>query len=113
MSRKPLTRLALAAALLLTGVAAPAAFAETEALSTLVHYGDLDLTQKAGVDQLVSRLNRAAETVCPSFPKSSIHISAQARTCRREAVAKAVADFGSPELAARLDPITPFPLASR
>jgi UrcA family protein len=113
MSRKPLTRLALAAALLLTGVAAPTAFAETQALSTWVHYGDLDLTQKSGVDRLVNRLNRAAEKVCPSYPYTTARISAPVRTCRHEAVRKSVAGFGSAELTARLDPIRPYPLASR
>jgi UrcA family protein len=113
MSRKPLVRLAISAAVLLTGVCAPAAFADTQTLSTRVVYGDLDLTQKAGIDVLVIRLNRAAERVCPSLPQSSVRMSAKARACRQAAVQKAVADIGSQELTARLNPIRAYPLASR
>jgi UrcA family protein len=113
MSRKPLARLALAAALFLTGLSAPGAFAETQFYTTRVHYGDLDLTRKAGVDTLVRRLNRAAENVCPTYGTSTIRISEQAQSCRQKAIRQAVADIGSAELVARLDPVRPYRLASR
>jgi UrcA family protein len=113
MSRKPAACLALAAALLLTAAAAPTAFADTESLSMRVQYGDLDLTRQAGIDRLVSRLNWAAEMVCPSIAIGRFRLSDQARDCRREAIRKAVADIGSAELAARLDPVRSYPLASR
>ena len=113
MSRKPLSRLVLAAALFLTGISAPGAFADTELLTNAVHYGDLDLTRKADVDRLVSRLNWAAEMVCPSHSIRAFPISEQAQSCRQKAIRQAVADIGSSELAARLDLVRPYRLASR
>jgi UrcA family protein len=110
---RPLARLALAAALFLTGISAPSAFAETGFLTTPVHYADLDLTRKAGVDRLVSRLNRAAEMVCPSSGRNTFGVSEPARTCRQKAIRQAVADIGSAELTARLDAVRPYRLASR
>ena len=69
---------------------------------------DVDL-----MNRLVSRLNRAAATVCPSYPTGGSHVSAGAAACRQKAIRQAVADIGSAELTARLDPVRAFPLASR
>lgn len=77
----------VAATLLLTILTGSPALAET--LSRVVHYGDLDLTNRVGVKTLRSRVYRAANWVC-SLPETSGSILPPVdQNCHREAMAAA------------------------
>jgi UrcA family protein len=66
-----------------------------------VAYGDLDLTNPAGVQALHRRLKTAAERVCPRTDgRVSAPDKAAAHECRKQALEHAVREIGSPELAA-------------
>jgi UrcA family protein len=67
-----------------------------------VYYGDLDLTQTAGIESLYGRLNRAARKVCSSYVLS-VGKQAELRhaACIRKAVSEAVSDIGNPRLTER------------
>jgi UrcA family protein len=82
-----------------TGVAAAASPA-TDVPSVVVRYADLDLATDQGVRTLYTRIARAALKVCPDAPISDLNAVAQARTCQRQAIARAVRDVNRPMLAA-------------
>jgi UrcA family protein len=64
-----------------------------------VFYGDLDLTQKAGVQRLYARLGQAARKVCASYTNSVRRDYERLRTeCIAKALSEAVSDIGDPAL---------------
>src|SRR5512138_3737028 len=67
----------------------------------VVSYADLDLSREAGARVMLSRLERAASTVCGGRP--DIHIINQLmlyRACTRKAMDGAVAQLGSSKVSA-------------
>jgi UrcA family protein len=86
-------------ALGVAGVSAAAAPA-TAAPSAVVHYADLDLATEQGARALYRRIAIAAETVCPAADNRDLAAAAESRSCREQAIARAVRDVGTPLLAA-------------
>jgi UrcA family protein len=107
-SRLPRTAAALAvlSACLATGAAgvarADAATGETPAVT--VAYGDLNLDSAQGSVALYARIAAAARKVC-AMPDDirDLGALASARSCERQAIARAVAVVNSPRLAAVYD----------
>ena len=66
-----------------------------------VGYQDLDLSERADTKVLYSRLRTAAEEVCNVYaaPRATVLNKVDAQ-CKREAIAKAVAAIGHPNLTA-------------
>ena len=78
---------------------AQAATPNDEAPSLVVRYGDLDLSTAAGARTLYRRLSTAAHQVCPFEDSKAPAQMAYNNTCRAEAVARALHDINSPQLA--------------
>ena len=89
---------ALAATLL--GAPSVPAFATglDDAPARVVHFGDLDLSHRTGTAVLYARIRSAAEEVCASRVAGYFEAIAVAKSCRQEAIARAVADVNSPLL---------------
>lgn len=66
--------------------------------SRVVAFGDLDLSQKAGVITLYSRINSAAREVCEPLDEINIKLLHERYHCRQNAVARAVAEVNSQAL---------------
>ncbi len=66
----------------------------------VMRFGDLNLASAAGSERLYQRINRSAELVCQSTPVTRPVFRAAIETCRRNAVARAVAAIGSEALTA-------------
>ena len=81
------------------GVSA-AAIPAADAPSVVVHYADLDLASEQGARALYRRIASAAWNVCPEVDNRNLKASAESRTCREQAIARAVRDVGTPLLAA-------------
>jgi UrcA family protein len=79
---------------------AQAATPSDEVPSLVVRYGDLDLSTAAGARALSRRLSTAAHQVCPFEDSKAPAQMAYNNTCRAEAIARAVHDINSPQLAA-------------
>ncbi|HVW67563.1 MAG TPA: UrcA family protein [Steroidobacteraceae bacterium] len=96
-----LARNTLLAVCLLTGSLGVAHAASwDEVPSRKVSYSDLDLSTAAGTRALYSRITAAARMVCPEENNADLAGVVRARTCRREAIERAVASVNSPQLAA-------------
>jgi UrcA family protein len=94
--------LAVVAVGFLTGAVSLAAAATPDSNSPaeVVRYADLDLTTEQGARTLYRRIVGAAETVCPQADIRDLARSAQSRSCRQQAIARAVQSVSSPQLAA-------------
>jgi UrcA family protein len=68
--------------------------------STVVHYGDLDLTSAQGVQRLYQRIVGAAKEVCNGWSDRELNEYARHRICIQESTSRAVAAVGKPALAA-------------
>jgi UrcA family protein len=79
---------------------AQAATAGNEVPTIVVRYGDLNLATEDGVQTLYRRLSVAAQEVCPLGDPKMLSQYTQNKTCRAEAIARAVHDVNSPKLAA-------------
>jgi UrcA family protein len=88
----PLKSLAFAAALsVLAGATAHAQTVDLQVRSQTVSYADLDLSQAAGVNTLMARINGAAKNVCGPAPDArEWHTAYQA--CIQSAVNQAVSE---------------------
>ena len=64
----------------------------------VVHFGDLDLSRKTGTAVLYARIRSADEEVCASRVAGYFEAIAVSKSCRQEAIARAVADVNSPLL---------------
>ena len=87
----------LIAALTLYAVSA-AGFAATppdDVRRQVVKFADLDLTRPAGAQVLYYRIQYAARNVCPTYDRFSN------RDCIKQAIARAVAHVGAPQLTTR------------
>ena len=78
---------AVAAATLMTGIAAGPAMAHEAAIA--VPYGDLNLASPAGRVRLDSRIFRAATLICGRYDPRELRMSALSRACRDEAISGA------------------------
>jgi UrcA family protein len=77
-----------------------AAEAETPPPQQVVRIGDLNLRDSRGVAVAYSRLLWAAERVCPFADSSDYWVRESATPCVIQAVSRAVAGIGSPQLSA-------------
>jgi UrcA family protein len=102
MIRSPRTvSLALFAAAMMapTALARPAPTPEVRSIP--VDFGDLNLSNAAGLNTLMSRLNRAAIHACGERPIATDEFQrVQFGICFDAAVGNAVADVGNPDLTA-------------
>jgi UrcA family protein len=69
-----------------------------DAPARVVQFGDLDLSRKTGTAVLYARIRSAAEEVCASRVATYLDAIAVAKSCRQQAIARAVADVNSPLL---------------
>jgi UrcA family protein len=94
--------LAIVALGILSGATSLAAAATptSDLAAVVVRYADLDLTTEQGARTLYRRIVGAAETVCPRADIRDLGRSAQARSCREQAIAHAVQYVSSSQLAA-------------
>jgi UrcA family protein len=96
------------ALLMLTGGFACAAAAGTASAATpdndvpsiVIRYSNQTLATDQGVQQLYSRIVRAAKQVCPDATIRDLAARASVQQCRQQAVARAVHQIDSPQLAA-------------
>jgi UrcA family protein len=66
----------------------------------VVSYGDLDLGSAQGIHTLYSRIATAAGHVCPFQDAKDLERVAYFKACRDAAIARAVGEIKSPQLAA-------------
>ncbi len=78
--------------------AAASAAPEVELRQRVVHFGDLDLSQDAGVALLYRRIRAAAREVCAAVDEHELYQVELSRRCAQEAIERAVADVNSPAL---------------
>lgn len=98
-------RLTVLAGCLLAGTLSVAQAASPEATDAgvptlVVSYGDLNLSTTEGNATLLQRITTAARRVCPLEDSRNLARAAYSNSCRAEAVARAVHDVNSPQLAA-------------
>lgn len=94
-----LTALACVSALLLTAV--PLAHAQ-ETNERVVRYADLDLNRAAGADVLISRISRAARSVCGDHTgRQPLQEMLPINDCRAIAMEDAISDVNHPVVTAR------------
>jgi UrcA family protein len=91
-----ITILTLSASVLLKAAAATPALPEPRQMTII--YDDLDLTRLAGVAKLYRRIELAAAQVCKGLNSRVPENFARERLCARQAIARAVAQVGSPAL---------------
>ena len=90
----------LAACLLAGSLGTEAATPQAGPPQMAVSYGDLDLSSSDGARELYRRISRAAERVCP-YPDARILSEIEVNHhCRDAAIARAVREVNSPQLAA-------------
>jgi UrcA family protein len=97
------SRIAALAAGIIAAAAVGASAAGTpaaDAPSVVVHYADLNLATEQGARALYQRIAIAAWNVCPVEDNRDLRAAAERRTCREQAIARAVRDVGTPLLAA-------------
>jgi UrcA family protein len=87
---------AVAAAALMTGIAAGPAMARSPAVA--VSYGDLNLASPAGRLRLDRRIALAATQVCGRYDARELLMSSLSRACRDDAIAGARANFANPSV---------------
>ena len=78
---------------------AAAATSTDEAPAISVGYSDLNLSTEQGNVALYQRIVSAARQVCPTNTGPNARLAAQVQRCVDEAVARAVKDMQSPQLA--------------
>jgi UrcA family protein len=98
--RAAATFVALAACLAAGGVATARAALPAATPSVRVDYGDLDLATQQGSHELYARINAAARQVCGPVDPRDLAGVMSARACKARAIAQAVRDVNSPNLAA-------------
>jgi UrcA family protein len=86
---------------LAAGVASVSTAAEgTEALQTIVKYGDLNVSTPQGAAALYNRIRVAADGVCWPLDHGDIASKAHVAACVRKAIAGAVTSVDQPALTA-------------
>lgn len=87
--------LAIAAASLVADIASAK---EHDAVSTVVGYSDLDLTQSSDTARLYARLQYAAKKVCNSYDSRELRMKERHAACYDSALSKAVAQVDDAKL---------------
>lgn len=67
--------------------------------SVKVRYDDLNLSTDSGTAALYARIKSAARQVCPDQYSRDLNVVSASRACQATAIAKAVQDVNSPQLA--------------
>jgi UrcA family protein len=68
--------------------------------SVAVQYSTIDLSSDEGARNLYRRIVTAAQAVCPNADLRDLNAYALSKSCKSEAIARAVRDVRSPRLAA-------------
>jgi UrcA family protein len=79
---------------------AHAATTADEVPSVAVQYSTIDLSSDEGALNLYRRIATAAQAVCPNADPRDLDAFALSKSCRSEAIARAIRDVRSPRLAA-------------
>ena len=87
--------LAIAAATLVADLASAK---DQDAVSTVVRYSDLDLTQSADAARLYARLKYAAQKVCSSYDSRDMNVQRGHDACYDAALSNAVARVNDAKL---------------
>lgn len=75
---------------------------ERDAISVEVRYADLDLSHQAGVDAMINRIERAAQTACQARGgRAPISAWRAERACVRETATNAVHALNEPRVSTR------------
>jgi UrcA family protein len=101
-NRFALTYLVAFAASAITGTAfaVPPTVATSDGVPSIqVRYADLNLATDTGTNALYHRIAAAARLVCPQADIRDLPAMAASKRCQAEAVAQAVRDVNSPQLA--------------
>lgn len=99
--RAATTLAAVAACLAVGGLGSSAHAATLDAVpSVTVRYDDLNLASELGSQELHGRIESAARAVCGAPDIRDLGAMAALKTCRANAIAKAVREVNSPKLAA-------------
>jgi UrcA family protein len=104
-NHRPRAFIAALAALGVLGTAALTSSAVASAedgdgFQTNVYYNAYDLTTAQGTRALYRRIVHAAAEVCPGSDSLSTDVANRSKDCQRTAIARAVAQIGSTQLAA-------------
>ena len=73
---------------------------DSEPMKRTVKYGDLNLANQQGVEQLYRRISGAAQHVCDNGESRSLQAQAQVWICTQQTIARAVAAVNQPALTA-------------
>jgi UrcA family protein len=101
------TTLIVALGLYATAQAVPAAERPDGLRQETVRFADLDLTRSAGARELYRRIEEAARDVCEEPGSAGFAVAVRSRLCADRAIARAVADVGSPLLIERYEQTHP------
>ena len=99
MNKRNLRGAWVAAVALAWSGAALAGSVDADLPSVSVKYGDLNVQTRAGAAVLHRRLTAAARSVCPDIHERDLRAASIARACVDQAVDRAVAAIGQPQLA--------------
>jgi UrcA family protein len=80
--------------------AEPTAEPGTEPTKQVVNYGDLNLSNPRGVEELYQRIAAAARRVCDSGESRSLQVQTRDWMCKKQSIARAVAVIDQPALTA-------------
>jgi UrcA family protein len=100
---RPFVRATLATACLAvasTALHAADKFSDTEPMKKTVTYGDLNLANPQGIEQLYRRIVGAAQQVCDAPNSRSLQAKVQFSICTKQSIARAVSAVDQPALTA-------------
>jgi UrcA family protein len=81
-------------------LAAPGAdLATTDAPRIVLHYDARNLQNPQGLDMLYRRIQSAARQVCPDAAGDPMQLNSAVKSCRAQAIERAVRSIGSSRLA--------------
>lgn len=83
-----------------TAVHAADRFSDSEPMKKTVTYGDLNLANPQGVQQLYRRIVGAAQQVCDDLNGRSLQAKEQFAICTKQSIARAVSAVDQPALTA-------------
>jgi UrcA family protein len=83
-----------------TAVHAADRFSDSEPMKKTVTYGDLNLANPRGVQQLYRRIVGAAQQVCDDLNGRSLQAKEQFAICTKQSIARAVSAVDQPALTA-------------
>ena len=99
-SKRYFIGLALAITASTAALALPAHAQASELPSLTVKFGDLNLVNDAGAEQLYRRINHAAQEVCEPLDGRQLESGIRFKACVKESIARAVSSVHQPKLSA-------------